>query len=302
MGDRIASVNDTQIDNWDEFIVECALNTNVELGIETIDGETKTIAMETEAMSQGGRMLTGLAKSTPSFVMNVVKGGSAAAAGIESGDIITRFADRPVMGVDHLIDIVDQHAGQSVAVTIRRKGEKIETQVTPEFNEEYGRALIGVTFNPFDINRKPLEQIKAWGSPVFRILKALVTPSEAKNAASALGGPVSIFRMFWWAASSSLLLALWFTGLINVNLAIMNILPIPILDGGHLMFTLIEIVTRRPLNAKIMLVVYKFFFILLITAILLITFNDFRRIFEPLLPQSVEESEDAGAPNAEQGE
>lgn len=292
MGDQINYVNGNEISSWDEFVVECALNEEVDLEIEATDGELKQIEMDTVPISQGGRMITGLAKSTPCFVLEVVTGSSAEKAGIQRGDVITRFNGIKLFGVDHLIDLVDQHASETVDAEILRKGDKITVRVTPEYDEEAERALIGIYFNPYDIHRKPIEQIKGWGSPVFRILKALVTPSEAKNAASALGGPVSIFRMFWWAAQSSLLLALWFTGLINVNLAILNILPIPILDGGHLLFSLIEIVTGKPMNAKVLLFLYKIFMILLITIFVLITFNDFRRMFSPLLPEPADQAEE----------
>lgn len=278
MGDRIEKVNDTEIETWDSFVIECALKDDVDLEISAADGEHKSIEMQTVPMSSGGRMIEGLAKSLPCLVLDIRKDSSAAAAGIRRGDVITSFNGIPVMGTSHLITLVDRNSGQTVPISVARGGDELQLEVTPAYNEELGRALIGIEFNRLDINRAPLEQVKGWASPVFRILQALVTPSEARNAASALGGPVSIFGMFWMSARTSFLLTLWFTGLINVNLAIINILPIPILDGGHLLLTLIEILTRRPVDARVKLFVYKLFMILIITAFVLITLNDFRRL------------------------
>lgn len=278
MGDRIERVDGTEIGTWDGFVIECALHEQVDLDIVAADGSEKSIRMETEALPSGGRLIRGVEKSLPCLVLDVRKGGSAEDAGMRRGDVITSFNGIPVMGTSHLITLVDQHSGQTVPITVARDGDEIELEVTPTYSQEFGRALIGIEFNHLDIHRKPLDQIAGWASPVFRILKALGTPSEARNAAEALGGPVSIFSIFWMSARTSFLLALWFTGLINVNLAIINMLPIPILDGGHLLLTLIEIVGRRPVDAKIKLFVYKLFMVLLIAAFLLITLNDFRRL------------------------
>lgn len=302
MGDRITHVNGKEVSSWDEFVIESALSQSVELRAVDVDGDEKNIAMETEAVPRGGRMIRGIAKSTPCMVVSVQKGGSADRAGIQQSDVITMIDGIPVMGVEHLIGLVDEYAGQTVSMRIMRQGEPIELEVTPEYDEQHERALIGVRFNPFDINRRPLEQIKGWGMPVFRILRALITPAEARTAASSLGGPVSIFAMFWWAVQSSFLLALWFTGFINVNLAILNILPIPILDGGHLVFSVTEIITGKKMNARVLMAVYKLFIVLLVTAFVLITCNDVLRMVDPPVPTSEEDVEDdeihEGAPEA----
>ncbi len=285
-GDRITHVNGKEVASWDEFVIESALSTFVELKALDVDGNEKTIAMETDSIPRGGRFIRGIAKSTPCMVIDIQEGSSADRAGIRQSDVITMIDGIPVMGVEHLTGLVDKYAGQTVPVRVLRQGEPIELEVTPEYSEEHGRALMGVRFNPFDINRRPLEQIKGWGMPVFRILRALVTPSEAGTAAGSLGGPISIFAMFWWSVRSSFLMALWFTGFINVNLAILNILPIPILDGGHLVFSLSEIVTGKKMNARVLMAVYKFFMVLLITAFVLITCNDVLRMVDPPAPTS----------------
>ncbi len=279
IGDNIKSVNGDSVGNWEEFIIDCVLVNEVELAIVGIGGEEKSVTIATKETSHGGRTIFGLEPSSPCFVLDVTKEGSAMRAGMRAGDIIIKLNNTPVMSMEHLSSIVDAHLNQELPIEVLRGGEKLDFTVLPEYNVELERALIGITFNPIDIKRKPLEQIERWGRPVFRILKAFVTPAEAKNAASSISGPVSIFRIFWMSVRTSFLLALWLTGMININLAILNILPIPILDGGHLFFTVVEIVTRKPINARFLMVVYQIFIVLLITMMVLVTFNDIRTIF-----------------------
>ena len=117
---------------------------------------------------------------------------------------------------------------------------------------------------------------------IFRLLRALVTPHEAKAASQAIGGPVAILVMYWWTVQSSFMLALWFTMMLNVNLAIINLLPIPVVDGGHIMFSLWELITRRPLSARFVNLVMNAFAGLLIGVFLLLTYRDFARMIVPM--------------------
>ena len=117
---------------------------------------------------------------------------------------------------------------------------------------------------------------------IFRLLRALVTPHEAKAASQAIGGPVAILVMYWWTVQSSFMLALWFTMMLNVNLAIINLLPIPVVDGGHILFALWEVITRRPISARVLNFVMNAFVVLLISVFLMLTYRDFARMIVPM--------------------
>jgi len=135
---------------------------------------------------------------------------------------------------------------------------------------------------------------------IVSLLKSLVTPRESKAAAGAVGGPVAIITMFWFYVQSSFIMALWFTCLVNVNLAVINLLPLPVLDGGHIMISLWEIITRRPVSYRVVTVIWNVFVIVLFTLFATLTWRDVQRLMvvrKQQAPQQVEA--DTNAPPVE---
>lgn len=116
---------------------------------------------------------------------------------------------------------------------------------------------------------------------IFRFLEALTTPKQAKAASGAVGGPVAILVSYWYIVKTSPMLAIWFTGLLNINLAIINLLPIPVLDGGHICFSLYEMIRRKPLHPKFVSALVNAFAFLLIGLIIMISVRDVDR-FTPI--------------------
>jgi regulator of sigma E protease len=114
-----------------------------------------------------------------------------------------------------------------------------------------------------------------------RMAKALFHHKETGVGVSSLSGPVGISFMWWYAiVSSGLLMGIKIGVLLNLNLAILNLLPIPVLDGGHIVFAAIEAAIKKPLNAKLLARLQSAFAILLISFMLYITiFSDIKRFF-----------------------
>ena len=280
-GDIIEGLNGAPVNRWDDFMLEAALADQVELSIRKKDDTLQNISLPTVDSGMGGRYVEGVAKHMPCLIIGIIPNSSAQQAGLEARDIIREFAGQPIYSVSQLTELVNNYSGVETPVTVRRDGTDLTLNVTPKYDEKLDRALIGIEFNPFDIYKTPMDQMKSWSMPVFRLLKKLVTPSSARKVAGAVGGPVAIFSMIWSAVQASLLLALWFTGMLNVNLAILNLLPIPVLDGGHIVFSLWEMITRRPVHEKVVNTLANVFGALLILAIVLVTINDFRRLVLP---------------------
>jgi regulator of sigma E protease len=207
------------------------------------------------------------------YVLNVMPGSSAEEAGLQPKDKIVAFNGVKLFSREQFTDLVNRAADQKSPITIERKGEQLNLQVTPRYNEKEKRALIGIVFNTFDV-KKPWAQIKSHSMLIVRLLQALVTPKEAKNAAGAVGGPVAIFQMFWLYVQMGLIAALWFTGLLNVNLAILNLLPLPVLDGGHIMFSLWEWITGKPVHERVVEWLVNIFATLLIVLFVFLTYRD----------------------------
>jgi regulator of sigma E protease len=275
-GDSIRSVNGEAVSTWEEFIVVAALSEAVELEIARPDGTSYTAALPTEKVT-GGRLVSGLYAKNYCIVLDLLPDSPARAAGLAVGDRITAIDGEDLFSREQMIQRIDAAAGRSVTLTVVRGEETLSLAITPAFNEEAGRAMIGIAFRTDEVKR-PLAQIKSHATLIFRILKALVTPSESRAAAQAIGGPVAIIDIFIKFAAVGLMQALWFACLLNVNLAVMNLLPLPVLDGGHILFALIESVTRRPAPAKLVNLLWKASAIFLLTIFVLLTFRDISRI------------------------
>jgi regulator of sigma E protease len=277
-GDRILTVNGRTVGSWDDLIINSALADRVDLGLRTAGGAERTLSLPTEPIPGGGRTIAGIGKNSSCLIIGVTPGAPADEAGLRRRDVIVSFNGQPVYSVDQLIDSIRSHGDQDVVLSLLREGRPVDLTVRPRWNPGLKRVMIGIEFNRFDLSMKPMLQMWAWASPVFRILKAFATPKESRHAVDAVGGPVYIFKMYWMAAQTGFLLALWLTGMLNVNLAILNLLPIPVLDGGHISFALWEGLTHRPPGPKATALAHRIFAILLITLFALITARDIKRL------------------------
>jgi regulator of sigma E protease len=151
---------------------------------------------------------------------------------------------------------------------------------------------------PWMLYKNPVDQLRYDALAIVRVLKALVTPAEARQAAGGLGGPIAIFSMLTMSIKMGLVNTLGLIRFLNVNLAVLNLLPIPVLDGGHIVFALWHGITRRRVNVKVQTALINLFAVLLIGAMLVLSFKDIDRtwrikdLFGKLLPGQTEQIED----------
>lgn len=291
LGDEIVSVNDVKVGNWTQIRMEVALHPDVTLHAISSDGQQKTIDLVTVKGVLGEQSLGGVDGPNLCMVRETQPGLSAEKAGMRKGDVIVGFAGQKVFSRAHLIQLVNESQGQTVVADVRRSKEGksiIEAiEVTPELDPVSNMVRIGIMFNLVAVELdtvvrpKPLAQLKSHASLIFRVLGALVTPKQSKAAASGMGGPVAIVASYWYIVKTSVMLAVWFTGLLNVNLAILNLLPLPILDGGHITFALLEIIRRKPMNARFVNALSNVFVVVLIGVFVILTIRDVDR-FTPV--------------------
>jgi len=289
VGDEILAVNGIGVDKWSQFIQESSLYDQVNLDVRAEDGTHKEILVETEEWRYGARMVWGVDCRNRCIVGKVAEGMSAEKAGIEEGDVIVAIAGRKVLSTGHLVDLVSAYKDQTVPVTVERQknGETVlETMmVTPAYDEATKMTRIGIVFSrealsvdtSISIHPRPLDQLRFHAGAIFRVLASLVSPQTAGQAAKMVGGPVAIITQYVQIIRASIMLALWFTGFLNVNLAIINLLPIPVLDGGHIVFSLWETVTRRPVNARVANALVNAFAVLIIGLFVLLSLRDLDR-------------------------
>jgi len=229
-------------------------------------------------------VIEGLHKAATCMVQDVMPGSSAEEAGLQAGDMVRSVDGVEVVGTRQFIELVGGRGGESLAIVVERYGEIINTNVVPRYDPELDRSLIGVVVGnvesgvmPWMEHKEPWAQIKNDAMGIVRILKALVTPRESGQASRGLGGPVLIIATLWIAIKSSFMNAVGFLRFLNINLAILNLLPIPVLDGGHILFALWEMITRRRPNPRLVNALVNVFAALLILALVLLTYRDIIR-------------------------
>jgi len=282
-GDEITAVNGAAVKNWYDFTVETLLKNNDTAKFGLRDGRMLTIPVV--KIESGERIIEGIEPAIPCLFGSVTKGSPADQAGIKSGDTALTFNGITILGWEHFTELVQAAApGVPAALTVERKGETLSLSIVPEYNEEHDRIMVGVqlggTGMPWMLYKNPLDQIKYDALAIVRVLKALVTPAEAKQAAGGLGGPIMIFSMLTMSIKMGLVNTLGLIRFLNINLAVLNLMPIPVLDGGHIVFSLWHGITRRKVNVKIQTVLINFFAVLLIGTMLILSFNDIDRKFQ----------------------
>ena len=218
----------------------------------------------------------------PTTIGFVPKDGPADKAGIMAGDTVLSVGGRPVSTWTEMQTEVQITGGNPAKFVVSRPdvGE-IELTVTPRRDEVTGALYImalsvtnesgAVAWMP---SRNPLEQLAWDAGSIFRILKGLVTPKEAKATANALGGAVSIAEGIYTSLRRNAWDGIGFLRFLNVNLAVLNLLPIPVLDGGLVFFALIALVFRRRVPDKVVNVLSTGFMYLLIALMAFLILKD----------------------------
>jgi len=284
--DQIMAVNGKEVSSWYEFNME-ALLVGASEGVElTVKGAEEQRSLTVPLVKRQGEELPvveGVTRKTLACLIGSVEAGkSADTAGMKANDVVKTFNGVEVTTPGEFIALVSECPEQEFSIVVERNGETISLTVVPKYDDERDRARIGVsvvsTIMPWMHEREPLAQLRGDAMNIVRLLMALVTPRESKQAAQGLGGPVAIVVALWVAIKISLFNAVGFLRFLNVNLAILNLLPIPVLDGGHILFALWESVTRRRPHPAVVNILVNTFAVLLIGVFLLLTFRDVDRI------------------------
>ena len=214
----------------------------------------------------------------------------ASKADVQAGDVIKSAAGVRVTSTRQLVDIIQAQDNKEFQLDLLRGDKGIQVSITPKDNR-LGVALkqdIGLVFKPEPIryskelaHPSPAAQIGDVLDKIAITFKALGRGKESGVGAKDLSGPVGIFGMLAIQVNHDLRLALSFLVLLNINLAILNLLPVPVLDGGHILLSIIEWIRKEPVSVKIQEWVTTAFAALLLCFFVYVTFADVKRV--PLL-------------------
>jgi regulator of sigma E protease len=283
-GDTIFAINGKRVHDWEEIqqAVAFSMSHDVTVTVERA-GKLQQFSFQPDRHKIYHIRMLGVGPRAVVKVAAVIPGTPAAAAGLKVGDKILELDGMRVLNADHIIDLVGERANVSTALLVQRDNQSMTVSVTPLTEKESGRGKIG--FNPSNVGElgtvlthpNPIKQIKKIVHMMIKTVTALWNSRVTGVTAKDLGGPVMIGRTIWQALDEGIVYALNFLVLLNINLAILNLLPIPVLDGGHILFSLFEVVRRRPISFRIASAIQTTFAVLLISFMLYVTYNDISR-------------------------
>lgn len=296
-GDEILSINGNQVSRWSGIgdavtwqIVSSTGDTvpvEVKRGGQTLTFEPAPEKEDAEWYKRGNLRQIQIAPVQTPVVASVKSNSPAALTGIQPNDVVVSVNGSPIFHPAALSDAVDASEGQALSIAVERGEQTLEFEVTPVLPQYVGgappegeqRPMLGIAWDragSMDIDHPgPNEQIKASVMAMVNTFDALFT-KDSDIGAQHLSGPVGIMRIYYRLFDSDYgwRLALWFSVILNVNLALLNLLPVPVLDGGHIVMACIEGIIRRPIPFSILNYVQTGFALLVIGYMLYVSFFD----------------------------
>jgi regulator of sigma E protease len=298
--DRVQAVNGKGVSRWEEVELPIRLSAG-EPVVLTVQREGKTVEVRLaprktklfDALGQEHEVWdAGLHPLIPARVTRVQPGSPAKAAGLQSDDLIVAVEGAPVAEWDELSRMIRARPGMPTVLTVERGGQRLEVQVTPERKEEKDASgeprevgIIGVLRGEPEVRRERLNPFRAVIAGVEETIETSITLIQGiwkivqgRISPKTIGGPVMIAQVTGEVAQRGLKNLINWTALLSINLAILNLLPIPILDGGHLLFSLIEWLRGKPVSLRKREIAQQVGFVLLVGLMIFAFYNDIFRL------------------------
>ena len=306
--DRLLSVNGTDTPSWSDArlaLIDAGLNPNEPtlIEVETASGSRTTrelLLSDVSILKDGGDPIAGMGFSNwypqiDPIIGTVIPDGAASNAGLLPGDRVVSIDGEPIAGWVEFVNAVQPSADKTLALVIDRGGEEVALSVTPQPVDVDGKIIgrVGVTETqsvalfekaritvqyPFATAfNKALQRTWEMTALTVRMLGKLVTGQASLDNIS---GPISIAQYAGQSASIGIDHYINFIAMISISLAVLNLLPIPMLDGGHLVYFAVEAVTGKPVSERSQMFGQQIGLVLLGGMMFLAFYNDIWRLFQ----------------------
>ena len=300
-GDKIVAVGEVDTADWEATLInifdQLVADGRVPLTLESKDGRLRraliVVGEDASRLTEPNMLFAGLGFDPwqpPAVIAELTDGGAAAGAGLAVGDRITSINDNDISNYSDLIAVVSPRAGEAVSLAYVRDGREVEIDVLLGSHEVEGetRGLLGVSgandYGDYAYLRKfgPVESVaqatqRTWTSTVFtlRMLGRMVTGDVSiKN----ISGPINIAQYAGSSARRGVNEYLAFLALISISLGVLNLLPVPVLDGGQIVFQSVELLTGSPMSERSQIIGQQFGIFALILLMSFAFYNDIARI------------------------
>jgi len=285
-GDRILSIDGSATPTWQEAEFDFSVAPRQRLAVE-IDrgGARQTIPIVPRAVSKFDLGFTGLGPALPPRVGRVLPRSPAAEAGLKAGDLIVSIAGQNVESITEVTDAVGRHAPGPEGFAVRRAGQLVTVPVSPR--QEAGAWKVGIQLEPDVkevIERSPPGEAIRQGWRGLRTdtqatLAVLVKLFQGKASVKQMSGPIAIGQFAGEAAREGAGPFIALVGMLSLQLGILNLLPVPMLDGGQLAVVVIEGTIRRDFSMRVKERILKFGFVLLVLLMGIVIYNDILKVF-----------------------
>ena len=292
-GDRIVSVGGRPVNTWEQFLIAVGTKPDREIEIGLLRNGLEQTRKVTPAVVRQNRFEFGDIGVLPSvhpFVRSVQTSGAAEKAGIKTGDIVLAVNNQPITFSYQLKEAIAKHPEQPITLNILRDGQPQTIQATPARNGNEG--LLGIGIGEETVKIKPgfgqaitlsVQKNIEYSRLIFQTLWGLVTRETSPKQ---LMGPVAIAQLSGEAASLSWVALFSLMASISLNLGLLNLMPIPILDGGHIFIMALEGLARRDFSMRVKEKMLLAGFVLILMLMVTVIYNDLTRIscIERLMP------------------
>jgi regulator of sigma E protease len=283
-GDRIVSVDGRDVETWEQFFI--AVGTKASRETEIVverNGQRVPLRVTPTPTTKYEVGEVGVVPQMRPQIAEVTPGRAASRAGLKRGDVVIEVDGQPAPAQEALIARIKSSPGKPLRLTVLRDGEKKEFTVVPEGTP--GAALIGVRINPFEFRMTQPGLVEAfrlsvarnwdWTKLIFRTLGGLFT---RETSVRQLMGPVGIAELSGGAAELGWLPLFNLMAMISLNLGLLNLMPIPVLDGGHIFIMLLEGLVRRDFSVKVKEKMLLAGFVVLMMLMVTVIYNDLMRV------------------------
>ena len=282
-GDRILAVDGDPVRDWEDFLITVGPKASREV---TISAERAGAAIDARMTPvPQGRYKTGDLGVHPFFspqITSVNPGEAAEQAGLKVGDVVLAANGEVLATFPRLVELIKQHPDKPLALQVRRAGATNEVVVTPKNVE--GTARIGANFDYEQVQVHPsvagaitmsLAQNWDWTKLIAKTLKGLFTRDTPLNQ---MMGPLGIAEVSGSMAEAGWIPLFTFMALISLNLGLFNLLPVPVLDGGHIAIMALEGVARQDFSFDVKMKMMRVGLVLLLALMGTVIYNDIARL------------------------
>ncbi|MBL1154687.1 MAG: RIP metalloprotease RseP [Ignavibacteriota bacterium] len=282
-GDKILSINGKQVNNWEELRAQIFINTlgeNLNVTLER-NGAIKNLSIERKLIPDDeSKSLYLLPQGIKPGIGDVLKDSPAEKSGLKPGDIMLSLNGIPLYSPKQTTELISANTGREIQLVVKRKDEELNISVTPGDDSK-----IGVAIGPVFLGKTKMQTYGAFASIYYgwkdiEKMTALTFQMVGKvfsgniEVGKAFGGPIKIAQIAAKSADSGISSFLYFLALLSLSLAILNIMPFPVLDGGHLVMIIIEAIIRREIPVKIKVALQNTGFVILLLLMAFIIYND----------------------------